>query len=75
MISLLNGLAISYILDKPLVLPRFWCDKGFCNLDEYVDIDKFSQYFDFRESSFLENPRTAQAKENTVAFNIVRGNY
>ena len=75
MVSLLNALAISYLLEKPLVLPEFRCSKGFCNLDEFIDMDKFSLYFKFRESSFLRNPRIAETKLNEVAFNIARGRH
>ncbi len=69
--AFLNALAISFILNRTLVLNPFTCGKRSCFLDEMLDVDVFSEHFSFRESSFLRNPRNEELAKKKLEFNFV----
>ena len=57
--ALKNGLQLAWALNRTLILPKFYCDKGYCNfldifgycisiLDEMVEVS-------YREHMFLKN--------------------
>ena len=62
--ALINALAISQILNRTLIMPRFHCDKDHkvCPFNSKYYIRHFDQYFPrYRESLFLSNPKVPKS--------------
>jgi len=61
--ALINALAISQILNRTLLLPKFHCTaRAECALNSRYYIKYFDQYFPrYRESMFLSHPKVPQS--------------
>jgi len=67
--SLRTALALGYLLDRAVILPRFYCsaDAAPCPLNSHIRIATFDNFFEgkYRESNFLQQPKVSDAvKEN-----------
>ena len=73
--SLLNGLAVSWLLNRTLVLPKLLCNFKKCNVDHYINIEQFLNEFEIRESSFTHNVHMLpEMRDEVITINIVKGN-
>jgi len=63
--SLVKALALGYLLDRTVILPKFYCTPmgHICPLNSYLHIANFDNVFKgkYRESNFLQNAKVPNA--------------
>jgi len=71
MTSLETALALGYLLDRTVILPRFYCsiDATPCLLNSYIRVATFDKFFQgkYRESNFLQHPKVPEAVKQNVS--------
>ena len=71
MVTLGTALALGYLLDRTVILPRFYCDTDAkpCPLNSHIRIATFDKFFQgkYRESNFLQHPKVPEAVKQNMS--------
>ena len=69
--SLRTALALGYLLDRAVILPKFYCsaDATPCPLNSHIRIATFDNFFEgkYRESNFLQQPKVPDAVKQNIS--------
>jgi len=69
--SLGTALALGYLLNRTVILPRFYCstDAKPCLLNSHIRIATFDKFFQgkYRESNFLQHPKVPEAVKQNIS--------
>jgi len=72
MSALRTALAIGYLLQRAVILPKFYCDPqaSRCPLNSLIHIKTFDVYFSkqYRENSFLQHPQVPNAVKQSIRY-------
>jgi len=71
MSSLGTALVLGYLLNRTVILPRFYCgtDAKPCPLNSHIRIATFDKFFQgkYRESNFLQHPKVPEAVKQNMS--------
>ena len=65
--ALKAALAISDILNRVLILPKFFCDGTACPLNSFLRVSSFNRRFKYREHSFLSHPLVPESVKSSLS--------